>query len=153
MIMAMMAAALALPSPTAAVAAPPKVAPAAAPAPAAGRRSIKLSPQGTEVVKQWAAQKDPGLQMLVQQQRDIRSQMETLVNAPKIDVARLEDLMKKQEGLQSDIRQRTDARMLALVKALPEADRSIFLKGILPQRAAAAAVAPTAPPSAAAPAK
>jgi uncharacterized membrane protein len=153
MIVGLTFAALALPAPTAAIVTPPKAAVATAPAPAAGRRSIKLSPQGTGVVKQWAAQKDPGLQMLVQQQRDIRSQMETLVNAPKIDVARLEDLMKKQESLQSDIRQRTDARMLALVKALPEADRSIFLKGILPQRAAAAAIAPTAPPPAAAPAK
>jgi hypothetical protein len=150
MIVGLTFAALALPAPTAAIVTPPKAAVATAPAPAAGRRSIKLSPQGTGVVKQWAAQKDPGLQMLVQQQRDIRSQMETLVNAPKIDVARLEDLMKK---LQSDIRQRTDARMLALVKALPEADRSIFLKGILPQRAAAAAIARTAPPPAAAPAK
>ena len=80
--------------------------------------------------------------------------MQLLANAPKIDLVKLEELIKKQESLQSDIRQRTDARMLALVKALPEADRSTFLKGLQPQRAPAAAPSSTAPAApSAAPAK
>jgi len=126
MIGGLLLAALAVPAPSAAAVAP-SAPPAAAPA---GQRVVKLSPQGSEVVKQWSTQGDPGLQMLVQQQRELRTQMLALIGAPKIDVAKLEALMKKQEGLQSDIRQRSDARLLALVKALPEADRSLFLKSL-----------------------
>ena len=106
MIGGLLLAALAVPAPSAAA-----VAPSAPPAAAtAGQRVVKLSPQGSDVVKQWSAQGDPGLQMLVQQQRELRTQMLALIGAPKIDVVKLEALMKKQEALQSDIRQRSDAR-------------------------------------------
>ncbi|WP_157219783.1 periplasmic heavy metal sensor [Flavisphingomonas formosensis] len=149
MIGGLLFAALAVPSP-AAVAAPapaPRVAAPGAAAAAPNRRSISLSPQGTEVVKQWAAQKDPELTMLIQQQRALGSQMQMVIGAPKIDLAKLEELMKKQEGLQSDIRQRRDARLLALVKALPEADRSIFLKGLQPPPPPSPAAPPIVPQS------
>lgn len=143
MIGALLLAALAVPSSTTAAAQP---APASAAPGAPARRSIKLSPQGTEIVKQWAAEKDPELAMLVQQQRALSSQMQMLIGASKIDVVKLEALLKQQEGLQSAMRQRRDARLLALVKALPEADRSLFLKGLQPSAAGAGTSSGSSPP-------
>ena len=105
-------------------------APALAQAPPAGTRQVKIdvSPAGQVVLKKYLGAQDPYIVQRVQQLRTNAQQVAALANAAKLDLVRLEALMRQQEVLQTAIKRRADDRSLAMLKELPEADRIKFVR-------------------------
>jgi hypothetical protein len=110
-------------------------APPAAAKPAA-RRIEGVSDAGNAIFAKAQSTPDPDLIALVRQQRTVRDQLSAAALQTKVDVERVEELLRKSEELQGQIRTRNNDRMLAVLRELPEADRSAFLRGVLPKPAA-----------------
>ena len=108
------------------------------------QRQIKLdvSPAGQAVMKKYLGSPDPQAQALVKQMQGVVGQLRALPKAPKLDLARMQALMRQQETLESQLRRRSNDRTLAMLREMSEADRLKFLRGLEAagqQRAAAAA--------------
>lgn len=116
-------------------------APLAAQAPPPGARQIKIdvSPAGQAVLKKYMGGRDPAINERLQRVRAIAQQMGALSNAPRLDLVRLQALMRQQEALQADIQRRGNDRTLAMLRELSEADRIKFLRGFRAAQAAAPA--------------
>ncbi|WP_294395124.1 hypothetical protein [uncultured Sphingomonas sp.] len=107
-------------------------APAATPAKQAPapRRIEGMSDAGNAVFAKAQGVPDPDLLALVRQQRQVRDQLSAAALASSVNVDRVEELLRKSEDLQGQIRQRNNDRMLAVLRELPEADRGPFLRGV-----------------------
>lgn len=101
--------------------------PAAAPA---GPRKIVLSDEGRAIASKVYGAPDPQAQALMAEQAGVRGQLDQLVMAASIDVNKLEALMKQEERIQGDLRRRANDRMITLLRALPEADRVVFVRAL-----------------------
>jgi hypothetical protein len=104
--------------------------PANRPAP---RRIEGMSEEGNAIFARAQVAPDPDLLGLVRQQRLVRDQLSAAALQPTIKVDEVEALLRKSEDLQSQIRNRNNDRMLAVLRELPEEDRVAFLRGILPK--------------------
>jgi hypothetical protein len=107
--------------------------PPAQPRPAP-RQIEGMSEEGNAIFAKAQTAPDPQLLALVRQQRVLRDQLAAAALATKVDVERVGALLRKGEEVQTQIRARNNDRMLAVLTQLPEADRSIFLRGVLPKR-------------------
>ena len=108
------------------------------------RAQVKLdvSPAGQAVMKKYLGTRDPQMEALAQQLRGVAGQMQALPRAPKLDLAKMQGLMRQQESLESQLRRRSNDRSLAMLREMSEADRLKFLRGLAAagqQRAAAQA--------------
>ena len=114
-------------------------APVAAQAPPPGTRQVKLdvSPAGQAVLRKYMGGRDPAINERAQRIRAIAQQMGALSNAPRLDLVRLQALMRQQEALQADLQRRANDRTLAMLRELSEADRVKFLRGFRAAQAAA----------------
>ena len=104
--------------------------PAAAQAPNRTTVHMDVSPAGQAVIKKWMTGRDPQIEASVKQLRDVATQLRAMPNQPKVDLARMTALMRRQEALEAAIRTRSNNRTLGMLRELPEGDRIKFLRGI-----------------------
>ncbi|WP_420140623.1 hypothetical protein [Sphingomonas sp.] len=90
-----------------------------------------MSDAGNAVFARAQAASDPELAALVRQQRLVRDQLNAASLAATVDLARIEELLRRSEEVQGHIRTRNNDRMLAVLRDLPEGDRAAFLRGVL----------------------
>ena len=110
---------------------------AQAPAPAPRQIRIDVSPAGEVVVKRYLGTRDPFIVQRLEQLRGLAQQIASLANAPKLDLARLQALMRQQEALQAAVQRRGNDRTLAMLRELSENDRIKFARSFRsPQPAA-----------------
>ena len=87
-----------------------------------------LSPEGRTIAARIYAEQDPRAGELKSEIDALRIERSQLIAAIPIDVDALESLLRKDEALQAERRKRSNDKLIELVRALPEADRSILLK-------------------------
>lgn len=117
------------------VAALPAVAQTPPPA-APQRRPTNLpgvSPQGNAILTKLDSQGDPQYVQLKRQQTGLKDQLSNAIMVPVIDVDRVAGIMRQMDVVQGAMRSRASERVLAALKALPEADRGPFLRAIAKQ--------------------
>lgn len=103
---------------------------AAAQAPAPGQRQVKInvSPAGQAVLKRYLGTPDPAVARQLQQLRDAGRQVAALADAPRLDLVRLQALLRQQEATEAAIRRRGNDRTIAMLRELSEADRLSFVR-------------------------
>lgn len=134
----MLAASL-LAAPAVAIAAPGPVKPA--PVPSTGG----LSPEGRAIAARILSP-DSRLKEIQAEILAIRQQKAQIVAGTSVDVEKLEPILRREEALMSEQRTRQNDRLLALLRALPDADRiAILHRAAYPPKldAAKAPIAPT----------
>lgn len=109
-------------------AAPKPTAPAAAPQPQITIPGV--SQAGVAVLNKMRNMPDNGLKMIIGQLRDVSSQLALEIQRPVIDVDKIAALLKKREMLMAQSQTRQDDRLVAVIKALPAADRAPFLRAV-----------------------
>ncbi|RVT94075.1 hypothetical protein [Sphingomonas crocodyli] len=110
-------------------AAPKPVAPAPAPVILTpGPNWNGMSAEGRTIAARIYAQPDPRAGELKSEIDALRLERTQLIAAVPIDVDALESLLKKDEDLQAERRRRSNAKLIELIRALPEADRAVLLK-------------------------
>lgn len=102
----------------------------------APRRIEGMSEEGNAIFAKAQAAPDPDLLALVRQQRQVRDQLSAAALQATINPDRIEELLRRSEDLQSQVRIRNNDRMLGVLRELPESDRAAFLRGVLPKPAA-----------------
>lgn len=137
---AMILLALAVTLPGMATAAPPAAPkPASAPKPAAkpaplplapGTRRITLSPEGNAIAQKLWNTADPRLPQIQAEMNALVEEQKKLIVGPKIDIDKLEPLLRRKEALQSEVRSRANDRMIALLRALSDPDRVALLQSL-----------------------
>lgn len=106
-------------------------APAFAQAPPQNRQvRIDVSPAGQAVIKKFLGTRDPAIVQQMGQLQSLAQRMVALSNAPQLDLARLQALMRQQEGIEAAIRRRGNDRMIAMLTALSPADRVKFVRSM-----------------------
>jgi hypothetical protein len=101
-----------------------------------------VSEAGNAVLTKAQSTPDPQLQTLARQLRTIRDQLTTAVMAPVIDVDKVSEILRQQDGVQSQIRTEQTERWIAVFKQLPSGDRGTVLRTMRlakPRQPAAAA--------------
>ena len=96
------------------------------------QRQVKLdvSPAGQAIMKKYLGARDPGIDGLLKQLQGVVGQLRQLPRAQKLDLARMQGLMRQQETLQSQISRRNNDRTLAMLREMSEVDRLKFLRGL-----------------------
>jgi hypothetical protein len=100
--------------------------------PASGGQSphLSLSPAGEAAFRQYMTTEDPKLVALVKQLQGVQVQMEAISRAPKVDMVKLEALVHRQEQLEASLKAGSNARTLAMLKAMSDSDRSTYLRAV-----------------------
>lgn len=109
--------------------APPKAAPIAG-----------ISPAGMAIVDKYRGAGDTALPGLVRQQRQAHQQLIAATLVATIDPDRVATLLKADEAAQVAVRSHLNDQMIAVVRALPEADRAPFLRSLIRPTSPAPAV-------------
>ena len=96
------------------------------------RAQVKLdvSPAGQAVMKKYLGSPDPQTQGLAKQLQGVVGQLRTLPRAAKLDLPRMQALMRQQETLEAQLRRRTNDRTIAMLREMSEADRLKFLRSL-----------------------
>ncbi len=99
---------------------------------AAPQRQVKLdvSPAGQAIMKRYLGAPDPQVQALMKQLQGTVGQLRQLPQAPKLDLARMQALMRQQETLETQLRRRGNDRTMAMLREMSESDRLKFLRGL-----------------------
>ncbi|MBV9748830.1 MAG: hypothetical protein JO157_08440 [Acetobacteraceae bacterium] len=120
-------------------------APAAQQAPPPGTRQVRLnvSPAGQAVLKKYLGAPDPAVAPQMAQLRDVAQQMVALTNGPKLDLVRLQALLRRQEAIEASVKHHNNDRTVQMLGEMSEADRLSFVRSL---RAAGAAAQPPAHP-------
>ncbi|WP_340315525.1 hypothetical protein [Rhizorhabdus argentea] len=121
---------------SAAIAAPPK--PAARPAGNAGSpmalspgvRRVPLSPDGNAIAARIMGEKDPRVAQIQMDLAAIRQEKAQFLSGSTVDVDKLEPLMRREEGLQTELRAKQNDRLLELLRALSDPDRVALLQNL-----------------------
>jgi hypothetical protein len=92
-----------------------------------------VSPAGNAILTKLDAQGDPQYGQLRRQQTGLKDQLSNAIMVPVIDVDRVTGIMRQMDLVQNQIRARSSERVVAALKALPEADRGPFLRAIARQ--------------------
>lgn len=95
-------------------------------------RTVKLdvSPAAEAVIKKWMGSRDPVIDKSVRELGSVMQQLRALPSAPRLDLARMTALMRRQEALEAQIRTRGNNRTLAMLREMPEGDRMKFLRSM-----------------------
>ena len=88
--------------------------------------SAGMSDAAKQVLKENISKRDADLAPLIAKKRDLQKQFDALLTPEGYDEAKLAATMDQMRGVEGEIVERTGASMLALLKALPEADRGAF---------------------------
>ena len=107
-------------------------APSVAQTPPPGTRQVKIdvSPAAQAVLKKYLGVPDPGMRPLAEQLAATSREMAAMADSPRLDLTRVQALMRKQENLQAALTRRGNDRTLAMLKELPESDRLKFLRSL-----------------------
>ena len=97
---------------------------------AAGTRRITLSAEGNATAQKIMGTPDPRLVQIQSEMGAIQEEQKNLIVGPKIDVDKLETLLRKREALQAEVRTRSNDRMIALLRALGDPDRVALLQNL-----------------------
>lgn len=106
------------------------------PSPPAARRVTNLpgvSPAGNAILTKLDAQGDPQYAQIRRQQTALKDQLSNAIMVPVIDADKVAGIMRQMDLVQSQLRSRSSERVVAALKALPEADRGPFLRAIARQ--------------------
>ena len=91
---------------------------------------IDVSPAGQAVLKKYLGAPDPGMRPLAEQLAATSRETAAIADAPRVDLTRVQALMRRQESLQAAMTRRGNDRTLAMLKELPEPDRLKFLRSL-----------------------
>ncbi len=134
MMRGMMMASLFLVVPVAALAVPPSTKPGTAPAakaivppPGAPVRRVALSTEGRAIAARIVGAPDPRLKEIQAELTTLRQQKAQMIAGVTVDVEKLEPVIRREEALQAELRTRQNDRLMALLRALPDADRIALL--------------------------
>jgi len=108
--------------------------------PALAQQGPAMSAAGKQVFKENIQKRDADLAPLIAKRRDLQKRYDALLTPETYDEEKLAAVMADMRGVEGEIVERTGASMLALLKALPDKDRSLFFKSL--KRPGAAARAP-----------
>lgn len=110
---------------------PSSAAPASAGPPrnAAALKALGMSDAGMNVLRQQSAP-DPDARALAAKRAAMRGQLATAAAANPFDVDAFAALLREASSLESSARARVEERIIATLKALPAADRPIYVKAI-----------------------
>ena len=100
------------------------------------RKIPGVSDAGMAILDKAQAAPDPQLSGLIRQQRSVHDQLMAAVMAPKIDVDKVAAILKQSETLQDQLHLRSNDRLTAAVRMLPEEDRGPFLRALMTQSGA-----------------
>lgn len=92
-----------------------------------------VSPAGNTILTKLDSQGDPQYAQLRRQQQGLKDQLSNAIMVPVVDVDRVTGIMRQMDVIQGQMRTRSSERVLAALKALPEADRGPFLRAIARQ--------------------
>ena len=120
--------------------------PAPNPAPPVPKRFPGVSDAGNAVLAKAQTTPDAQLQTIVRQQRAAHDQIMSAVMAPVIDVDKFAAALRVEEVAQNEAHARSNDRLIAVVKQLPEEDRGTFLRTLMMARAARPAGTPAPSP-------
>lgn len=116
---------------------------AAAAAPAVARR-VTLSAEGNAAAARVMAMPDPRVAQIQTEIAAIRQEKGQFISGSTVDVDKLEPILRREEALQTELRAKQNDRLLALLRALPDADRVALLNNLAnPARPQAAKPAET----------
>lgn len=104
--------------------------PAAAQQPQQRRVQLDVSPAGQAVMKKYLGAPDPQTQALAKQLQGTVGQLRQLPRAAKLDLPRMQALMRQQESIEAQLRRRTNDRTIAMLREMSEPDRLKFLRGL-----------------------
>jgi uncharacterized membrane protein len=119
----------------------PALAQQSAPAQNAG-----LSEGGKKIVQDYMVKRSSDIEPLLQKKRQLQTQFDALLTADTYDEAKLASTMVDMRDVEGRLFDAMGSTMLALLKALPENDRAIFMKS-LSKKPTAVASKPAAGPS------
>ena len=91
---------------------------------------MDVSPAGQVIMKKYLGTRDPQVMTLLTQIQGVAGQLRQLPRAPKLDLAKMQQLMRQQESLQAQIQRRNNDRTLQMLREMTEADRLKFLRGL-----------------------
>ena len=97
---------------------------------APGTRRITLSAEGNTIAQKIMGTPDPRLAQIQAEMTSVMEEQKKLISGPKIDVDKLEPLLRRKEALQSEVRTRSTDRMIALLRALSDTDRVALLQNL-----------------------
>ena len=80
------------------------------------------------MLKRYLGTPDPAVAQQLQQLRDAGRQVAALAEAPRLDLVRLQALLRQQEATEAAIRRRGNDRTIAMLRELSEADRLSFVR-------------------------
>lgn len=103
---------------------------AAQQAPKPGQIKLDVSPAGQAIMKKYLGAPDPEAQALIKQMQGVVGQLRALPGQPKLDLARMQALMRQQESLEAQLRRRSNDRTIAMLRELSEPDRLKFMRGL-----------------------
>ena len=109
---------------------PPAAQPRAGAAAPAQRKIAGVSDAGNAILAKAQATPDPQFAALVRQQRTARDELTTALMAPTIDIDKVAAILKQVGTLQDQLRVRSNDRLIAAVRQLPEPDRGPFLRAL-----------------------
>ncbi len=125
---------------------PPKAPPAATPRGVAAMKALGMSDAGIAVLRRQGAP-DPDARALNAKRQTLRAKLAETAGATPFDLEGFTALLRESSTLEASVRTRNEERIVATLKALPEADRPIFARAVFgPPPAPAAAPAPAPRP-------
>ncbi len=93
-------------------------------------RRATLSPEGRAVTQRIYGTPDPRMAELTASLAALKADRVQLITSLPVDLDRLEALLRKEETLQAEFRTRTNDRLMALLRELPEIDRAAMLQNM-----------------------
>jgi uncharacterized membrane protein len=120
--------------------------PALSQQPAPAQNPAGLSEDGRKIIQDYMVKRSSDIEPLLQRKRQLQTQFDALLTAETYDEAKLASIMADMRDVEGRLFDAMGSTMLALLKALPENDRAIFMKS-LSKRPTAVASNPAAGPS------
>jgi uncharacterized membrane protein len=89
-----------------------------------------MSDSAKQLLKENISKRDADLAPLIAKKRDLQKRFDALLTPEGYDEAKLAATMAEMRGVEAEIVEGNGASMLALIKALPEKDRSAFFNSL-----------------------
>lgn len=90
-----------------------------------------LSGAGNAILQKTLSTPDPVLDGLLRQQRGLHDALTAAATAPTPNVDQVAGLLRQRADLQAQFNQRLNERLVAAMRQLSPADRSVFLRGLV----------------------
>jgi uncharacterized membrane protein len=98
--------------------------------PALAQQAPAMSDAGRQVFKENIQKRDTELAPLIAKRRELQKRYDALLTPEGYDEEKLAWVMAEMRGLEGEIVERTGVSMLALLKALPDGDRTVFFRSL-----------------------